>query len=175
MWRGLPRKLYTHLRNSVHGKWDISAQQKCLWITRIWMYMSYFSYYQLPPTKVICLLWRQFFRVMFCPFSIQINWSVVSRIVAMLVAADRSNSASMAPLSIATMHNTILQLIWIENGRNIAQNNCLQGKQIALVGIYLLSLWSVCSSDVYRHESGRWCSLYHFASPGFPFILIFSC
>ena len=42
-----------------------------------------------------------------------------------------------------------------------------------------LSSWSFCSSDVYRHESGRCRSLpfilkyfYHFTFPGFPFILI---
>ena len=42
----------------------------------------------------------------------------------------------MASTSIATMCDTTLQSIWIENGQNIAQNNCLQGKQITLVGGY---------------------------------------
>jgi len=36
------------------------------------------------------------------------------------------DSASMAPISIATMHDATLQSIWIENGWNIARNNCLQ-------------------------------------------------
>jgi len=37
---------------------------------------------------------------------------------------------SMAPISIATMHDATLQLILIENGQNIAQNNCFQSKRI---------------------------------------------
>ena len=93
------------------------------------------SQYQLPPTGVIRLSSRQ----LFCPFSIQIDWNVVSRIVVMLVDAidtlsgdlytyflmrelKRSpDGASMAPTSITTMRDTTLQSIWIENGRN----NCL--------------------------------------------------
>ena len=42
------------------------------------------------------------------------------------------NRASMAPTSIATMCDTTLQSILIENGRN----NCLQGKQITPVEGY---------------------------------------
>ena len=34
--------------------------------------------------------------------------------------------ASIAPTSNATMRDVTLQSIWIENGRNIAWNNCLQ-------------------------------------------------
>ena len=42
----------------------------------------------------------------------------------------RSNSISMAPINIATMHDATLQSIWIENGQNTARNNCLlQGKR----------------------------------------------
>ena len=33
-------------------------------------------------------------------------------------------------------HNTTLQSIWFKNEQNITQNNCLQGKQIALVWDY---------------------------------------
>ena len=37
---------------------------------------------------------------------------------------------------------------------------------------FIFSPSSLRHDDIYRHESGRCCSLYHFASPGFPFILI---
>ena len=46
------------------------------------------------------------------------------------------DSASIAPTSNATMRDVTLQSIWIEIGRNIARNICLQGKQITLVGGY---------------------------------------
>ena len=48
-------------------------------------------------------------------------------------------SASMASTNIATIHDTTLQSIWIENGWNIAQNNCFQGKQ----SWRLLIIWKV--------------------------------
>ena len=49
--------------------------------------LAIFSYYQEPPTTVIFLPWRQLFWAMFHPFSIQIDWSIVSHIVVMLLAA----------------------------------------------------------------------------------------
>ena len=82
---------------------------------------------------------------MFRPFSIQIDWSVVSRIVVILIDAidalydDLHTYFLMRELSGGTskfMRDTTLQSIWIENGLNIVWNNCLQGKKITLVGSY---------------------------------------
>ena len=66
---------------------------------------------------------------MFRPFSIQIDWSVTSRIVALLVDAidalsgDLHSYFLMRELSVrtgnATMRDTTFQSIWIENGQNM--------------------------------------------------------
>ena len=42
------------------------------------------------------------------------------------------DSALMAPISIVTMHDATFQSIWIENGRNITQNNCLQVRRLLI-------------------------------------------
>ena len=55
--------------------------------------MSYFLYRTVTSYLGNLLTWRQLFRAMFRPFSIQIDWSVTSRIVALLVGAIDALSA----------------------------------------------------------------------------------
>ena len=139
--------------------------------------MSYFSFINNLQLRAFASL-KTIVWAMFSPFSIQISWSVVSHIVAMLIGAINGlsgglhtyflmrvlsdgtskliihiinfevipessliktdicrppDSALMALTSIPRMRDTTLQLR-IENGQNIAWNNCIQGKQLTLVG-----------------------------------------
>ena len=58
-------------------------------------YICHVSNYRSPPTTVIFLPWNQLFRVMFLPFSIQINWCIVSHGVMMLVGANNALSGDL--------------------------------------------------------------------------------
>ena len=112
------------------------------------------------------LTWRQLFQAMSCPFSFQIDWSVASCIMAMLIGVIDALSGDLHTYLSGRTSKFIMwcgclwiniffqvissfflltyadhqtahqwhqsgspqhkQSIWIENGRSIARNNCLQ-------------------------------------------------
>ena len=70
------------------------------------------------------------------------------------------DSATKAPTSSATMRDTTLQSIWIENGRNITQNNGLQVNKLSHYHVLNLLLVSLETNSLLDPS---------------PFLFLFSC
>ena len=74
----------------------------------------------------VCL-WINIFSQIISSFFLLYSYSILKSVNKKNEVRHRSpDSALIAPIRIATMRDATLQSIWIENGQNIARNNCLQ-------------------------------------------------